>query len=462
MFLAKRLFFHHDEQSGKSLVLNSVSGAIDFLPVDLARKLEAHRGKRLPDVLMEAIGREVDTFRQRGYVFETGEAENVTLHDLRQKIETAVPPLTKFVLCPTYACNLACTYCYEGPLTRRRGVMSVEHLGLALKAINSLKRRPEIQRYLYELFGGEPLLPATRAVVATLLTFLEQRGETVAIVTNGTHVEEFLPLLQQHQSAVESLQITLDGPKTVHDRRRFYSNGTGSFEPIVHGVDRLLEAGFFVRLRTNVDRQNIGEIGELLAFMERREWTTYRHFICELAPVTYHTQFVSYESVMREEEIVDTILEDSPDLLGAKSPCHLGMFRILNHITSALEAQRAGVRVLPTFTYCEATEGSVYVFGPDGAIYPCPDAVIDRKWAVGEYAPLFWLDEEQMKMWRRDIFSIPSCRDCEIATLCGGGCALVPLEKGASTPDCNGASETLHAYLNAWFRQRNDKLRTIH
>ena len=95
----------------------------------------------------------------------------------------------------------------------------------------------------------------------------------------------------------------------------------------------------------------------------------------------------------------------------------MGMFRVLNHVTSVLEGKRAGAHVLPTFTFCEATEGSIFVFGADGAIYACPDAIIDSKWAVGRYAPEFHLDEEKAGLWRRDVFSIAHCRIIPPATV---------------------------------------------
>jgi uncharacterized protein len=455
MVLAKRLFFHHDEPSGKSIVVNGVSGAFDLLPTALARKLEAYRGREMAGEEWGPLAGEVETLRQRGYLFESGEEEESTLREVRRRVEEAVPPLTKFVICPTYLCNLACSYCYEGDLTRRPGVMSKELLQAALAAIDVLKRRPEVKRYLHELFGGEPLLPATRSVVADLLAALEKQGDTVAIVTNGTHVEEFMPLLRKHHAAVESLQITIDGPKAVHDQRRVFRDGSGSFERIARGVEQLLAEDFVVRLRVNVDRRNLGNVSELLEFIERRDWSMYRHFSCGVAPVTHHTQLIRYDDAMSEGEIIRVIQRDCPALLRNQPTCNLGVFRVLNHALSVLEGRGAGTRVLPSFTYCEAAEGSVYVFGPDGIIYACPDSIIDCKWGVGEFWPQFRLDEDRIQVWRRDIFSIPECRDCEIATFCGGGCALVQMDRGLSHPFCNGARESLDEYLSAWFARRS-------
>jgi len=453
MFLAKRLTFHHDEATGRSMVVNSVSGAVDLLSTDLARKLEPYRGRELPASLCNGLDGQYQKLDDRGYLFETPDAEDAQMQVIQKRINAARKPLTKFILCPTFSCNLACTYCYEGDLTRKSGVYSPAQLEAAMRAIDELKHRPEVDEYLYELFGGEPLLPLTRPIVGTFLAALSERKDTVAIVTNGTHVEDFLPLFEEYRHTLDSLQITLDGPRATHDSRRLYRSGDGSFDQIVRGIDLLLENGFVVHLRVNVDRENLHQLPELLTFIERREWSEYRQFTCDVAPVTYHTQLVDHEGVMTEDQVIETLLEEMPELLQDRPYCHLGIFRVLDHVTSVLEPRRSKVNVLPGFTYCEATETSAYVFGTDGAIYTCPDSIIDRKWAVGRYWPTFRLDEDKIGRWRRDIFSIPRCRECEIATFCGGGCALVPLDQGTDQPFCNGAHEALHAYLHSWFRR---------
>lgn len=461
MIVAKRLTFHHDEGSGRSMVVNGVSGAVDLLSTEFAQRLQRLRGQELPAEARESFEGPWDDLEERGYLYASPQAEDERLQDIRARIARVRAPLTKFVLCPTYSCNLACTYCYEGDLTRKSGVVSPQQLEAAMAAIDQLKERPEVDQYLYELFGGEPLLPLTRPAVAIILEALSRQGDTLAIVTNGTHVEDFLPLFLKYPQTIESLQITLDGPRSTHDQRRIYRNGDGSFDLIVQGIDRLLQEGFMVRLRINVDRENLPQLPTLFTFIERREWNQYRNFSCDVAPVTYHTQEVDHEGVLSEDQVIGILVDEMPEILKERPYCHMGMFRVLNHVTSVLEPRRSKLKVLPSFSYCEATEASVYVFGTDGAIYTCPDSIIDRKWAVGEYWPELRLDEDKIDLWRRDIFSVPKCRECEIATFCGGGCALVPMDQGSDEPFCNGAHEALHTYLSSWFRRHPEITATV-
>ncbi len=55
----------------------------------------------------------------------------------------------------------------------------------------------------------------------------------VALVTNGYDLAAFLPRLAQ--GPVKEVQVTLDGPAPVHDRRRPHAGGGGTFERIVRG-----------------------------------------------------------------------------------------------------------------------------------------------------------------------------------------------------------------------------------
>lgn len=456
MIVAKRLLFHHDPASGQSAVVNGVTGAIDLLPINAARMLERERAREPSTDLMEMFGHDMQRYEERGYLVASLDAEDQALRALEARYQALRTRRTTFMICPTYACNLACVYCYEGDLTSHGEVMTPEKLDRVLEVTDALRSQVggDARMFQYELYGGEPLLPNTRMIVQGLLAGLESRGGLLSIITNGTNLIDYLPLLRQFRPVVECVQVTIDGPPEVHDQRRLTRDGRGSFDRISRGVDALLADGFEVRVRVNVDKKNLARIPELLDHMERREWTLYQHFVFDIAPVMRRNTGMTYDEITPEEEIVRRLLEECPEVLRGVGDTSLGVFRVLSHLTSVLEPQRARFRVAPKFTYCEATAGTVYVFGPDGTIYGCPDAVVNRQFAIGEYWPEFRIDPERQSYWRCDIFSRPQCRACEIATFCGGGCALIAFDNELDQPHCNGARETVHAYLASWFRRR--------
>ena len=71
---------------------------------------------------------------------------------------------------------------------------------------------------------------------------------------------------------MKEVQVTLDGPRELHDARRPHKDGGGTFDRIAAGVDALLEAGVPVNLRVVADRENLPRLPELAAFAEARGW----------------------------------------------------------------------------------------------------------------------------------------------------------------------------------------------
>lgn len=451
MYLTKYLtFFELDPTS--TLLINSLSGAVDEVSHDLASNLKRVHQKEKREIDFEVESNIEDHLKERGYLFETLEDEEsflLTLYEKSEEVYTKSP--VKFVICPTYSCNLRCTYCFEGDLVaKEKAVLNKKQLSSIFSAVDEIRKQQSISRRVFELFGGEPLLKSTKFIVEEIFHELHNRGDILAIITNGTKILEFKEVIREYQDILDSIQVTLDGPKMIHDKRRKYPNGRGSFDEIVRGIDFLLEAGVPVHIRVNIDKENIYYLPEFVTYMERKTWPFYRNFECDIVPVTSHTSCVHSPHLLREDEAVRIILDMFPDIATLRKTFNLIMFRVLRHISSILEPSRQNVAVVPSFYYCEADNLEYYVFGPDNHIYICPDTIINKEYAVGTYFPELNIDENKMLSWKRDILSIPKCRECEIATFCGGGCALVAKERGEMNPDCNGAKDALLAYLNWW------------
>lgn len=455
MYLAKGLSFFSLDPS-TTLLINSKSGAIDKIPSLLASRLKRIHERDTSEVDFELESGVEEHLRRRGYLFDTLEDEKNYVQELYEKSKkvSAQNPV-KFVICPTYSCSLRCVYCYEGDLvSKKKAIMSETQLSAVFSAIDEIKSSRSMSTWLFELFGGEPLLKATESIVEMVFQEIQDREDALAIVTSGTSILEFQEMIHRYRSVLDSVQITLDGPKAVHDARRKYASGKGTFDKIVRGVDFLLEEGVHVRLRVNVDKENIDYLPDLVAFIERKNWPFYQNFLCDVAPVTFHTSFVDSKNVLTEDQAVRRILEMFPDMSQLKKVFNFEMFRTLNYVSSVLEPTRQHVSVLPSFYYCEANNLECYVFGPDNHIYACPDSIVDSRYAIGTYYPNLHIDTKKHSYWERNILNIPECRDCEVATFCGGGCALVPLESGKKGPACNGARETFYEYLGA----RKEKL----
>jgi uncharacterized protein len=169
------------------------------------------------------------------------------------------------LLMPTEACNFRCTYCYED---FRHGRM----LPAVVQGVKALlaRRAPGLHRLGLSWFGGEPLL--ARDVLEEIQTHAlalahQHPGMRVAadITTNAYTLTRpcFERLLHL---GIEEYQISLDGWRKVHDRKRVRINGGGTFDRIWGNLlhMRPVQQDFGVTVRLHVDRENHAEVPEFL------------------------------------------------------------------------------------------------------------------------------------------------------------------------------------------------------
>jgi uncharacterized protein len=218
---------------------------------------------------------------------------------------------------------------------------------------------------------------------------------------------------------------------------------------VVAGVEAGLAEGLEINLRVNVDAHNLPHLGQLADLLASWGWLGEASFRCQLAPVTDHVGAGHYPHLMREDELVEPVLRlwrDRPELGDA---IDFRLFRVLGHLMSTIESA-PGPRVMPRFHYCEADRGDIFTLGPDGLIYVCPESIGDRAQAIGAYSPSYECWPKRRAQWEeRNVLELPECQDCNIATLCGGGCAYAALQRFGDPMHgmCAGAPEIVAAYV---------------
>ena len=235
------------------LLVQPLTGQAALLEPASARALEGlASGGPLPADLP------VDTLREAGFVVDSDDEDRAFVDAARAewRVEAAKTP-TQLVVVPSFGCNLACTYCYQELFDpAAAGLISPEAID-AFFAYVDRHHAGESPRPYITLFGGEPLrdTPAHHDRIGRFLDGARARGMEVAVVTNGHDLAAFLPLLSS--GPVKEVQVTLDGPAALHDRRRPHAGGAGTFDRIVAGIDGLVAAGIPVNLRVVADRENL-------------------------------------------------------------------------------------------------------------------------------------------------------------------------------------------------------------
>jgi uncharacterized protein len=237
------------------------------------------------------------------------------------------------------------------------------------------------------------------------------------------------------------VQVTLDGPRELHDRRRPHANGAGTFDRIVAGVDGLVAAGIPVNLRVVADRDNLPALPELAAFAEARGWL-------DLPASRFKTQVGrNYELFGCASRQDRGALFDRVELwaeylrLSEEHPVlrrfHRPRFHGIGHLAET------GELPAPNFDACPAAK-TEWAFGPDGSVYGCTATVGHPAHRLGSFFPVETRDEAAIARWSgRSTLTVPGCTGCALAPVCGGGCAAVAWNR-TGTPletDCRPVRE---------------------
>jgi uncharacterized protein len=395
-------------------------------------------GSALPaDVSLEDL-------RAAAFVVERDEEDDALAREARTAFEKeqANTP-AQLVLVPSFACNLACTYCYQEPFEPvARGLIAPEALDAFFAYVDQF-HASEAPRPYITLFGGEPLVdtPAHRDRVMRILEGARIRGLTVAVVTNGHDVGGYVHLLRH--APIREVQVTIDGPRDVHDRRRPHGSGAATFDRVVRGVDALLDASMPVNLRVVVDRDNLPALPALARVAEERGWL-------DLPEDRFKTQIGrNYELFgcaprQRRDELLGRVelwteyvrLADREAVLRR---FHRPRFHGIGHLAAT------GELPAPNFDGCPATKKE-WAFAPDGGLYGCTATVGHPAHRLGSFYPSVVHDDAAIARWAgRSTSTIPACARCAVAPVCGGGCGALAWRRGGDVlaPDCRPVPELM-------------------
>lgn len=192
----------------------------------------------------------------------------------------------------TLSCNFECPCCFQN---RTSGIISpevqdlvVEHVGIAASHLlplcgdGGIRGEPELALCIT---GGEPLLALS--AVSRLVTGARKVCSAYGVrlvnsmITNGYLLDRTTAAELSRLSPSWTVQITLDGPQDVHGSRRRLHDGGRTYERIVQNIRSLDPDAFTVKIRINVDRNNLGEIDETFAWAN-----SLPNIIPYVAPVT--------------------------------------------------------------------------------------------------------------------------------------------------------------------------------
>ena len=399
----------------KSLLFNGIYGALDIV--------DAATGKALKEGKINDLSiSEQDRLLARGHLTDNPEREKEDIKLLARvdrKLKRGIASLT---ILPTYNCNFRCPYCYERHRLSRgekwmSHVMSKEMTDAIFKAAEKLKNRG-IRIDSCCLFGGEPFLRGNYSLIHYISEKAKEQNIPLSAVTNGYELEHYIDLLKEF--SFTSLQITLDGPREINDKRRIHKNGNGSFDTILKNIKTAIDNEITISLRVNVGPENLDNVYSLEQIFKENGLTDSKYFSFYFKS-TNGEKYPGKNYGVDDKAIVQMLLEKGMAIEKAINLTreYSASFKKMKKLLEKKEYFK------PSASYCGAENG-MYVIDPDGLIFSCWEFVAKEDKAIG------WVDTENGDFlfnfssgkWRsRDVQYMPICKECPYLFVCGGGCA---------------------------------------
>jgi uncharacterized protein len=433
---------------------------------------ERWSGQENPDIDPGHLRQE---FIEKGYLMDPAEERQLFEKKYREFLDRRCCEELQIFYVLRYACNFDCSYCYQIGYENQQVPPAEQVTDAFFRYIGETFKD---RRKYVTLFGGEPLLPG-RQQLRFMEHFLLRARESnmkLALVTNGYHLIDYLPML--HPAEFREIQVTLDGTRDMHDRRRPLKSsvskkencglesgspaaggpGRSTFDRIVEGIDEALRAGHTVNLRVVLDRENMTVLPELAHFAAGRGWTRNSRFKTQLG---------------RNYELHDC--QPGREKLYTRAQFHREIYKLMQEHPEIEEFHRpafsfakflfdSGSLPDPLFDACPACK-SEWAFDYTGRIYPCTATVGKQDEELGTFFPDVRLDSEKAAEWQsRDVASIEACSECAFAPLCGGGCGSVAKNRAGTihAPDCRPEAELAGMGLSHYFMNENSHTSTMH
>lgn len=369
-------------------------------------------------------------------------------------------------------CNLDCKYCYYLEKERlypeeKKFRMPEAVLETYIRDYIAAQATAGQTEIWFSWQGGEPTMLGVdyfRQVVALQQAHCPP-GVTIrnALQTNATLIDdEWAAFLLDHDFLVG---VSIDGPRKIHDRYRYYRTGAGSFDKVMDGIRLLQQHKVEMNALVVVQRESARKPREVYRFLKK---TGFRHI--QFIPIVERTQpDGSLSGPPQDDADIESqvsrwsvLPKDFGDFLNAVFD------EWVRHDVGEVFVQFFEVQLglwlgLPASLCVFAEEcGQALAMEHNGDLYAC-DHYVYPGYRLGNImeTPIETLASlpEQHRFGEAKRTSLPGqCRACEFRFACNGGC---PKHRILSTRDGEpGLNYFCGSYMR-FFRHAGPYLRTM-
>ncbi|WP_319545657.1 radical SAM/SPASM domain-containing protein [Ruegeria conchae] len=302
------------------------------------------------------------------------------------------------VVQPSSNCQLGCGYCGQEHSSENLSSAEANRiLRFAERALSEIG----YSRMKVGFFGGEPLIGRKQLVKLgkSLKRMCAEHDVAFSskLVTNGVALNQGLIEELRSDAGIESVEITIDGPKALHDAARPHKMGLSSYDLILRSISRVNWRDGELVIRVNVTSESANHVDELID--ELTDLGLNRISSLYFAPVhswgnDAHDLGLAREDFAAREIVWKLNLKEKGWRVGF------------------LPAQKSST--------CMATRENSFVFTAGGEVFDCTEKPL-----VDGYASLSSTDYEEKEFFdffRQVEHSNLPCYDCFAFPVCRGAC----------------------------------------
>ena len=380
------IFIEDYPQAGRFLVYNTLSRALIKVDSSGFSMLKGENIAKLDELALQKLQKlgiitEKDEIASFNAIIEAHRAKNDELH---------------VTILATLECPMKCVYCYQSHIKDKKQ-MSPETANDVAYWIEEQLLRRNANKCSISHYGGEPLLNLT--AVEYIGNRISKYCQSKGIMFNSAMVTSGILLTADVADILESigikyLQITLDGDRENHDRRRKKRDGSGTYDLIMQNLEYLIDR-FYITITCNVDSMNYEAGYRLIDILASKG---YAGKIKELlfGPVSAPFELARLHGVACPNT-------DNKDL-------------ILLNIYAAEHGFNSDLR--PKKMICGMLSQSYFVMDTDGGIYTCPSFLGIEKYQIGN----IYRHNENETNELASFELKEECLKCVYLPICTGGC----------------------------------------
>jgi len=332
-------------------------------------------------------------------------------------------------IAPTLDCNFACIYCFE---EKSKVYMDKKVEKETLNFIE--KRLPTVNSLSISWYGGEPLLAMN--TIENISKNLISKSEELGFKYRGYIVTNRYLLTKKvaeklRDLAVYGAQITIDGPRNIHNKRRPLRNGKGTFDTIFENFMASVDILDNIAIRVNIDKTNRKYIPKLIDFFKDSGLEKIASIY--FSPVRRLTQ-VCESAVGCYEERKEFSKEE------------VELYKYLDE-----KGFKISIFPKPLYGFCGAIQLNSFLIGPEGNLYKCWNTIGMKDKMIGNVSEGITYPHRFIDWMKWDQFAGKECLKCKVLPICMGGCPYTGMTTGV---ECESWKYNLLEMLKLYYKNK--------